>query len=71
VTLREDGVAAPIGTDDVRNPSLGSAWDRAQQGFFSVIAAVVVGLGYLIPLLALAGVALLIRGGIIRRRAAS
>jgi hypothetical protein len=71
VTLREDGVTAPIENDDVRSPSLGSAWDRAQQGFFSVIAAVVVGLGYLIPLLALACVVLLVRGGIMRRRAAS
>jgi hypothetical protein len=41
------------------------------QGFFGVIAAVVVGLGYLIPLLVLAGVALLIRRAVIRRRAAS
>jgi hypothetical protein len=70
VTLREEGVtAAP--DPDVEHPSLGSAWDRAVQGFFGVIAAVVVGLGYLIPLLVLAGVTLLIRRAVIRRRAAS
>ena len=71
VTLREEGVAAAPDPDDIEHPSLGSAWDRAVQGFFGVIAAVVVGLGYLIPLLVLAGVALLIRRALIRRRAAS
>ncbi len=71
VTLREEGVAAEPDPDEIEHPSLGSAWDRAVQGFFGVIAAVVIGLGYLIPLLVLAGVALLIRRAIIRRRAAS
>jgi hypothetical protein len=71
VTLREEGVAAAPNTNGVDHPSLGSAWDRAVQGFFGVIAAVVVGLGYLIPLLVLAGLALLIRRGVISRRAAS
>ena len=71
VTLREEGVAAAPSPNDVDHPSLGSAWDRAVQGFFGVIAAVVVGLGYLIPLLVLAGAALLVRRAIIRRRAAS
>lgn len=70
VTLREEGVA-PAEVDDVRPPSLGSAWDRAVQGFVGVIAAVVVGLGYLLPLLAVAGVVVLVRRGVIRRRAAS
>jgi hypothetical protein len=71
VTLREEGVAAPAGTDDVSHVSLGSAWDRAVQGFFGVVGAVVVGLGYLVPLLVLAGLILLIRRAVIRRRAAS
>ena len=71
VTLREEGVAAAPDPDDIEHPSLGSAWDRAVQGFFGVIAAVVVGLGYLIPLLVLAGIALLIRRALIRRRATS
>lgn len=71
VTLREEGVAAPTGTDDVSHVSLGSAWDRAVQGFFGVVGAVVVGLGYLVPLLVLAGLILLIRRAVIRRRAAS
>ena len=72
VTLREEGVATPEGGgDDIRNPSLGSAWDRAVQGFLGVIAAVVVGLGYLVPVLVLAGVFLGLRLLIKRRRAAS
>ena len=71
VTLREEGVAAPESPDEVGHATLGSAWDRAVQGFFGVVAAVVVGLGYLIPLLVLAGLVLLIRRAIIRRRAAS
>lgn len=71
VTLREEGVAAPTGSDDIRNPSLGSAWDRAVQGFLGVIAAVVVGLGYLLPVLVLAGLVLGLRLLIRRRREAS
>jgi hypothetical protein len=71
VTLREEGVAAPTDGDDIRNPSLGSAWDRAVQGFLGVIAAVVVGLGYLVPILVLAGLVLGLRILFKRRRAAS
>jgi hypothetical protein len=71
VTLREEGVATPEDDDDIRNPSLGSAWDRAVQGFLGVIAAVVVGLGYLLPVLVLAGLFLGLRLLIKRRRAAS
>jgi hypothetical protein len=37
-------------------PSLGEAWARAVNGFLGVIFAVVVGLGYLVPLAALAAV---------------
>jgi hypothetical protein len=73
VTLREEGVATPDSGDEIRNPSLGSAWDRAVQGFLGVIAAVVVGLGYLVPILVLAGLILGLRLHLIRsrRRAAS
>jgi hypothetical protein len=68
VTLREEGVATPDSGDEIRNPSLGSAWDRAVQGFLGVIAAVVVGLGYLVPILVLAGLILGLRLLLIRRR---
>ncbi|MEO8292375.1 MAG: DUF4349 domain-containing protein [Actinomycetota bacterium] len=71
VTLREEGVAAPADADQIRNPSLGSAWDRAVQGFLGVIAAVVVGLGYLLPILVIAGIVLGLRLLLRRRRATS
>jgi hypothetical protein len=40
-----DGGTTPTG------PSLGSAWHRSAEGFMRVIGAVVIGLGYLIPVL--------------------
>ncbi len=55
VSLRETG--APVGVQQGaarERPSLGEAWDRAVDGFLGVIFAVVVGLGYLIPLAAIA-----------------
>jgi hypothetical protein len=55
VSLRE--VGAVVGVRQTRageRPSLGEAWDRAVDGFLGVIFAVVVGLGYLIPLAAIA-----------------
>jgi hypothetical protein len=55
ISLRE--VGAVVGgreTPDGERPSLGEAWDRAIDGFLGVIFAVVVGLGYLIPLAAIA-----------------
>jgi hypothetical protein len=42
-------VSAEGGTG-IRNPSLGRAVDRAVQGFLGVIATVLVGLGYLLPM---------------------
>jgi hypothetical protein len=41
--------------EEIANPSLSRAWDRAIQGFFGVMATVIVGLGYLVPLAALGG----------------
>jgi hypothetical protein len=55
VSLRE--VGAVVGVRPMKaheRPSLGEAWDRAIDGFLGVIFAVVVGLGYLIPLAAIA-----------------
>jgi hypothetical protein len=57
VDVRE--VSAPAGesrTDGtIQNPSLSRAWDRAVQGFFGIIATIIVGLGYLLPLTVIAG----------------
>jgi hypothetical protein len=50
--LREEGVKPQAA--EVENPSLPTAWDRAIAGFIGVIAGVVIGLGYLIPILVVA-----------------
>jgi hypothetical protein len=55
VSMREAG--APVAReDDETRPSLGEAWERAVDGFLGVCFAIVVGLGYLIPLAAIAGI---------------
>lgn len=55
VSLREVGAVVGVRQSAARDrPSLGEAWDRAIDGFLGVIFAVVVGLGYLIPLAAIA-----------------
>lgn len=72
VEIREKDAPATQNGTDVSRPSLGSAWSRSLQGFLRVIGAVIVGLGYLIPLgilaLAVWGVVMLVRR---RDRAAS
>jgi len=47
LNLRETGVS--LAAEKVDKPSLGSAWDHSIAGFFRVVFAVVVGLGYLVP----------------------
>jgi len=54
LSLREEGVAA---ADAVSNPSLGRALKHSLEGFLRVLFAVIVGLGYLIPIAALAAAA--------------
>lgn len=54
-------------TDEVQNPNLGRAWDRAIQGFLGVIATIIVGFGYLVPLLVIAGLVLAVLT-LVRRR---
>lgn len=55
VSLREVGAVVGVRqTVGRERPSLGEAWDRAVDGFLGVIFAVVVGLGYLVPLAAIA-----------------
>lgn len=54
VSLREVGAVVGVRQSGRERPSLGEAWDRAVDGFLGVIFAVVVGLGYLIPLAAIA-----------------
>jgi hypothetical protein len=65
VEIREKDAPATQNGTHVSQPSLGSAWSRSLQGFLRVIGAVIVGLGYLIPLgilaLAVWGVVMLVR----------
>jgi hypothetical protein len=71
VRLHEPNPATAAVAVDEANPSLGDAWDDAVHGFLSVLTAVVVGLGYLIPVavigLGIWGLTAWVR----RRRAAS
>ena len=48
VDLREEGVAA-----DVEAASIPNAFERAGAGFVGVIAAIIIGLGYLLPVVAI------------------
>jgi len=63
--------ATQVQTNDVENPSLGSAWDRSIQGFLNVVSAVVIGLGYLLPIAVLALGIWLLTVAVRRRRGAN
>jgi hypothetical protein len=71
VEIHEKDAAPVQQTNQVENPSLGTAWDRAIQGFLNIVAAVVIGLGYLLPLAALGLVVWLLTVAVRRRRGAS
>jgi uncharacterized protein DUF4349 len=70
VDLHEPGAAAQTAATDVDNPSLGDAFSRAVQGFLRVLSVIVIGFGYLIPLLVIAVAAYGIYRLVQRRRAA-
>ena len=66
----EPDVAALTESEDA--PSLGDAWDSATDGFLGVLSAMIVGLGYLIPIAIVVGVVYLVVTLVRRRdRAAS
>jgi hypothetical protein len=65
VQIRETGIE-PL-EEDVRNPSIPGAFDRAIAGFFAVIAGTVVGLGFLIPAIVI-GLGLFLAVRFTRRR---
>lgn len=71
VEIHEKDAAPVQQTSDVENPSLGTAWDRSIQGFLNIVAAVVIGLGYLVPLGVLGLAIWLLTVAVRRRRAAS
>ena len=61
--------AAVVAPDEVENPDLGSAFALAYQGLLRIVTAVVVGLGYLVPLAALGALVWFVVVMIRRRRA--
>jgi hypothetical protein len=50
VSIQEQNAPKAATQTDVDNPDLGSSVDLAVQGFLRIVGAVIVGLGYLIPL---------------------
>jgi hypothetical protein len=50
VAIQERNAPETVPETDVDNPDLGSSFDLAVQGFLRIVGAVIVGLGYLIPL---------------------
>ena len=71
VELREKDAPAGTTPNDITKPSLRSAWNFSIQGFLRVLGAVLIGLGYLIPL---SVIGLLVWGAVMlarRRRATS
>lgn len=67
VQMHEEGVEPQA---EVTNPSVANAWDRGIAGFIGVIAGVIVGLGYLLPILVIAVAAWFVVRVVRRRRAA-
>ena len=65
--LREQGVELQA---EVEQPSIPNAFERSAAGFVGVIAGVVIGLGYLIPVLLLGLAAWFVVVRVRRRRAA-
>jgi hypothetical protein len=62
LSMRETSVPVQLTQEQVRAPSVGSAWRHSIAGFFRVVFAVVVGLGYLVP----AGIVALVAWGVVR-----
>ncbi len=71
VEIHEKDAARIPEAETVENPSLGSAWDRSVQGFLNVVSAVIIGLGYLVPLGVLGLGVWLLTVAVRRRRGAS
>ncbi len=69
VQVREEAVKVQT-FQEIDKPSLGQAWERAIQGSLNIVAAVVVGLGYLVPVAAI-GIVAFVGWRLMRRRSAS
>jgi predicted phage tail protein len=71
VSIQERNAPAAATPNEVDNPDLGSSVDLAVQGFLRIVGAVIVGLGYLIPLTGLGAVVWFGVWFVMRRRAIS
>jgi hypothetical protein len=68
-SLREEGAPVPTPKPEkVAKPNLGNAFQHAVAGFLAVVFAVVVGLGYLVPVSVLLALAALVFLRVRRRR---
>lgn len=68
VDMREPGAVPIESSSDTSNPSLGHAIAQGFHGFLIVVSAILVGLGYLTPILVLAGAVYLVIWLVRRRR---
>jgi hypothetical protein len=69
VSIQERNAPAVTGEPAVDNPDLGSSFDLAVQGFLRIVGAVIVGMGYLIPITAIAALVWMAVWFVRRRRA--
>jgi Domain of unknown function (DUF4349) len=71
VSIQERNAPQAVIQQEVDNPDLGASFDFAVQGFLRIVGAVIVGLGYLIPLTALGALVWMAVRLLRRRRALS
>ena len=70
VSIQEKNAPHTEPAPDIENPNLGSSFDLGVQGFLRIVGAVIVGLGYLIPITIIGGLIWLGASWIRRRRTA-
>jgi hypothetical protein len=70
VSIKEKSAPMPVAVAVVDQPSLGSSFELAVQGFLRILSAVIVGLGYLIPL-TIVGLLVWLAVWFVRRRRAA
>jgi hypothetical protein len=68
VSIQERNAPEARTETEVDNPDLGSSFDLAVQGFLRIVGAVIVGLGYLIPLTVLGALVAMVVWFVRRRR---
>lgn len=71
VSIQERNAPKAAAPTDVDNPDLGSSVDLAVQGFLRIVGAVIVGLGYLVPLTLLGAIAWFVVWAVRRSRTLS